>query len=76
MKKVFFLAAVLFCISLVSCTQNDCVCTANQEKSTSSANSNEYPVYDWGGNCSSITQNDIPELSSSSTEYNLDCTDL
>ncbi len=39
MKKVFFLLAVVFCISLVSCTQNDCVCTANQEKSTSGANS-------------------------------------
>lgn len=76
MKKIFLLSAVISCVSLVSCTQNDCICIANQAKSTSSANSNEYPVYDWGGNCNNITQNDIPELSSSSTEYNLNCTDL
>lgn len=77
MKKIFLLAAILFSISLVSCgTQSDCFCTADQQKSTTSPSSSSYPVYDWGGNCSSITQNDIPEISGSGTEYNLNCTEL
>ncbi|MDD2529674.1 MAG: hypothetical protein PHN41_00405 [Bacteroidales bacterium] len=76
MKKIFLIAAVVFSISLVSCTQNDCVCTANQQKSTGYASSASYPIYDWGGSCSSITQNDIPEISGSGTEYNLNCTDI
>lgn len=65
------------CISLVSCTQNDCTCVATQmKKSTSSAASQTYPVYDWGGSCSSISSSDIPEISDNGVEYYLNCSEL
>lgn len=76
MKKILFLMVVIGAFSLVSCTQNDCSCVATQQKSTSSAGSSSYPVYDWGGSCSSISTNDIPEISNNGIEYNLNCTEI
>lgn len=77
MKKTLLFVLVVGCVSFVSCTQNDCTCVATQQKkSTSSGSSSTYPVYDWGGSCSSISSNDIPEISNNGTEYNLDCSEL
>jgi len=77
MKRNLLFIMVVGCISLVSCTQNDCTCVATQQKkASSSAASQTYPVYDWGGSCSSISANDIPEISNNGTEYNINCSEL
>lgn len=73
MKKLVLFIMIVGSISLASCTQNDCTCVATQRKSTTSATSHTYPVYDWGGSCSSISANDIPEISSDGIEYILNC---
>ncbi|MFA6806977.1 MAG: hypothetical protein WCR29_06110 [Bacteroidales bacterium] len=76
MKKTFLFIMVIGCLSLVSCTQTDCTCVATQQKSTTSGASSTYPVYDWGGSCSSISPTDIPDISNSGIEYNLNCSEL
>lgn len=74
MKKPLLFILALACISLVSCTQNDCTCVATQQKKA--ASSQTYPIYDWGGSCSSISANDIPAISDDGEDYYVNCSEL
>ncbi|MDR0970837.1 MAG: hypothetical protein LBM25_00420 [Bacteroidales bacterium] len=79
MKKMLFILVLFSFGFIVSCTQKDCSCRAVQTKklkATSSDASVTYPVYDWGSSCSSISENDIPEISNSGENYQISCEEM
>lgn len=75
MKKILLsLGFMVAFAALTSCSEtSDCSCSAVSQKA-SPGTAAVYPVYDWGGSCSNITANDIPELQGGN--YSVNCAEI